>query len=223
MAKNYTAYEAAKVIMENKSKEELTEVGSRFPLFAHAVATGDMISILKAVNDKISARVVETGLKESGEDEEQEEEQSKKSEKAEAKKAGKGGATKTAKKQETEEEEEETTDYDSMTSKALYALCCERGISSQCKKRDKASLIAVLKANDGSGSEEEEDWEDEEEQEESDPYVGKSAKELYKMCKDRGIQVAPKKDASVYAEALRKADAETDEEDDDDDSDDWEI
>ena len=115
-------------------------------------------------------------------------------------------------------------DYENMTSKALYKLCCDRGISSQCKKRDKASLIAVLKANDGAADEDEaDDWGDEDE-EEKDPYAGKSAKELFKMCSDRGIRTKPKQSADAYVKLLKKADeAEAETEDEDDEDDDWEI
>lgn len=129
---------------------------------------------------------------------------------------------------EEEETEESADDYESMTSTALYKLCCERGISSKCKKRDKKTLIAVLKENDAAQDDE---WEDEEEQE-TDPYAGKTAKELYKMCKDRGLSAVPKKSADVYAKILKKADAEAAkktntkaqvEEEEEDDEDDWEI
>ena len=120
------------------------------------------------------------------------------------------------------EDAETEVDYESMTSKALYKLCCDRGISSQCKKRDKASLIAVLKANDGAAGEDEaDDWGDEEE-EETDPYAGKSAKELFKMCSDRGIKTKPKQSADTYVKLLKKAD-EAEAEDEDDEDDDWEI
>ena len=113
-----------------------------------------------------------------------------------------------------------------MTSKALYKLCCDRGISSQCKKRDKASLIAVLKANDegATGEDEADDWAEQDE-EETDPYAGKSAKELFKMCSDRGIKTKPKQSADAYVKLLKKADeaeVETEDEEDDED-DDWEI
>lgn len=132
-------------------------------------------------------------------------------------------------KSEPEETEEDEGDYESMTSTALYKLCCERGISSKCKKRDKKTLIAVLKENDAT-QDAEDDWEDEEEQE-TDPYAGKTAKELYKMCKDRGLTAVPKKSADVYAKILKKADAEAAKktntkaqvEEDEDDEDDWEI
>lgn len=106
---------------------------------------------------------------------------------------------------EEEETEEGADDYESMTSTALYKLCCERGISSKCKKRDKKTLIAVLKENDAAQDDE---WEDEEEEQDTDPYAGKTAKELYKMCKDRGLAAVPKKSADVYAKILKKADAE---------------
>lgn len=130
---------------------------------------------------------------------------------------------------EEEETEEGADDYESMTSTALYKLCCERGISSKCKKRDKKTLIAILKENDAA-QDAEDDWEDEEEQE-TDPYAGKTAKELYKMCKDRGLTAVPKKSADVYAKILKKADAEAAKkantkaqvEEEEDDADDWEI
>jgi hypothetical protein len=38
------------------------------------------------------------------------------------------------------------------------------------------------------------------------PYEGKSAKELFTLCKERKIKVEPKQEASVYAAALEAAD-----------------
>ena len=58
--------------------------------------------------------------------------------------------------------------------------------------------------------EEEDDAEDED-----NPYSGKTAPELYKECKKRGLKVAAKKDAKYYEKALLKADAETEEADED--------
>ena len=55
-------------------------------------------------------------------------------------------------------------------------------------------------------------------EDEDDPYSGKTAPELYKECKKRGIKVAAKKDAKYYEKALLKADAadvETEEADED--------
>ena len=232
MAKNWMAYEAAEAIMGN-NVEEIAEVGSRYPLFTRTVAMANsdyVLDLLKAL-PKVTARVIETGLKDIDDVEteteevteavEEEQEKETKAPKKEAKAAGKAKA----KKEEAEEDEEETeVDYESMTSKALYKLCCDRGISSQCKKRDKASLIAVLKANDegATGEDEADDWAEEDE-EETDPYAGKSAKELFKMCSDRGIKTKPKQSADAYVKLLKKADeAETEDEEDDED-DDWEI
>lgn len=231
MAKNWMAYEAAEAIMGN-NVEEIAEVGSRYPLFTRTVAMANsdyVLDLLKAL-PKVTARVIETGLKDIDDVEteteevtevvEEEQEKETKAPKKEAKAAGK---TK-QKKEEAEEEDTEENDYENMTSKALYKLCCDRGISSQCKKRDKASLIAVLKANDegATGEDEADDWADEEE---TDPYAGKSAKELFKMCSDRGIKTKPKQSADAYVKLLKKADeaeAETEDEEDDED-DDWEI
>lgn len=227
MAKNWMAYEAAEAIMGN-NVEEIAEIGSRYPLFTRTVAMANseyVLDLLKAI-PKVTARVVETGLKdiddvETEADETVEETKEKaKAPKKEAKAAGKAKP----KKEEADEDETDEDDYENMTSKALYKLCCDRGISSQCKKRDKASLIAVLKANDGAADEDEaDDWGDEDE-EETDPYAGKSAKELFKMCADRGIKTKPKQSADAYVKLLKKADeAEAETEDEDDEDDDWEI
>lgn len=227
MAKNWMAYEAAEAIMGN-NVEEIAEVGSRYPLLTRTVAMANseyVLDLLKAI-PKVTARVVETGLKdiedvETEADEAVEETKEKaKAPKKETKAAGKAKP----KKEEADEDETDEDDYENMTSKALYKLCCDRGISSQCKKRDKASLIAVLKANDGAAGEDEaDDWGSEDE-EETDPYAGKSAKELFKMCSDRGIRTKPKQSADAYVKLLKKADeAEAETEDEDDEDDDWEI
>ena len=225
MAKNWMAYEAAEAIMGN-NVEEIAEVGSRYPLFTRTVSMANsdyVLNLLKAL-PKVTARVVETGLKDIDDVEtevEEMEEEAQEEEKAPKKKTKAAGKTK--EKKEEADEDETDDDYENMTSKALYKLCCDRGISSQCKKRDKASLIAVLKANDGTANEDEDDWGDEDE-EETDPYAGKSAKELFKMCSDRGIKTKPKQSADAYVKLLKKADeAEAETEDEEDDDDDWEI
>ena len=229
MAKNWMAYEAAEAIMGN-NVEEIAEVGSRYPLFTRTVSMANsdyVLDLLKAI-PKVTARVIETGLKdiddvedatETEVEETKDEAPKKKAEKKETKPA----KANTKKAADEDEEEAGEDDYENMTSKALYKLCCDRGISSQCKKRDKASLIAVLKANDGASNEDEDDW-GEEEEEEKDPYAGKTAKELYKMCSDRGIKTKPKQSADAYVKLLKKADeAEATEDDTEDDDVDWEI
>lgn len=219
MAKNWMAYEAAEAIMGN-NVEEIAEIGSRYPLFTREVAmanSGYVLDLLKAI-PKVTARVIETGLKDI-DDVETEEVAEEAQEKA-TKAPKKAKTPKSKQPVEADEDETDEDDYENMTSKALYKLCCDRGISSQCKKRDKASLIAVLKANEGAANEDEDDWGDEDE-EETDPYAGKTARELFKMCADRGIKTKPKQSADAYVKLLKKADEAEDETEDEDD--DWEI
>lgn len=235
MAKNWSAYEAAKEIYGN-NKENIAEIGSRFPLFARTVALADseyLLDILKALPAKVTARVVETGLK----DMETEEPELDVPQEEEAPKKGKA------------KEQEEIT-YESMTAKDLYALCCKRGISSLCKSRKKDELIKLLEKLDngeiepskGKGKakeekkttskkdvkkeepveEEDDDW-GEDDEEETDPYVGKSAMELFKMCKERGLKVKPKQKPDVYADMLKANDAKGEEDTEEEDDDDWEI
>lgn len=250
MAKNWSAYEAAKELY-GTNKKNIEEISSRYPLFARTVAMDNslfMLDLLSAI-PKVTARVVETGLKTNQDDTvdaEAEDVTEAQEEKSETKKA----SAKKAK----EEPSESGEDYESMSAKDLYALCCKRGISSMCKSRKKDALIELLEKLDNGEIEptkkkatakaepkkdtkpakkeepdeaENEDWDDEDE-EESDPYAGKPAKELYKMCVDRGIKTQPKQKPEKYAELLKKADAEEadgedweDEEAEDDDE--WEI
>ena len=258
MAINWSAYEACKELYGNNI-ENIQDIGSRFPLFARAcmqVNDEALLDILGAL-PKVTARVVESGLKELGSTEETEKEveeteevQEEKPVKKETKKT-----TKKAKKEEVEEDsdEEETNEYESMSAKELYKLCCERGISSHCKSRSKDALIEILEKYDNGELEsakkskkaekeepkkkgrkakkeepteeaDEDEWDEDEDSEETDPYAGKTAKELYKLCTDRGIKTKPKQNADVYVKLLKKADeAEVEEDDTEDEDDEWEI
>lgn len=70
----------------------------------------------------------------------------------------------------------------------------------------------------------EEEEEDFDEDEEGSPYESMTPKELYKLCKERGIEAEPKKPAKFYINLLEEADkADEDWGDDDDfDEDEWE-
>lgn len=230
MAKNWTAYEAAKEIIEGKNKENICEIGSRYPMLTREVAVaGDKILVILKALPKVTARVLETGLKDGVEVETEAEEETKETE------------------TETEAEDDEL-DYTDMTSANLYKLCCARGISSKCKSRKKDALIELLEKFDRGKLDEEEtkketkkaskvkakkaepvveededDW-DTEDEEEKDPYDGKTAMELFKMCKERGIKAKTKMKADAYVKLLKAADAESEaEEAEDDEDDDWEI
>ena len=232
MAINWSAYDAAKVIIEGKDVANIQDIGSRFPLFSRAVmAAGEGVLPLLAALKDYTARKFEMNMKsvvEGAEDSDEVAEE--KEEKPEKKAPAKKGKKKAEPVEEETDEDEETfegeaVDYESMTSKELYALCCKRGLSSQCKKRDKNSLIAVLKSADGedTSADDDEDW-DEEEEEETDPYEGKKAKDLYLMCKKRGIKCKTGMAADAYVKLLKKADTEEAETDDDEDDDDeWEV
>ena len=94
MAKNWMAYEAAEAIMGN-NVEEIAEIGSRYPLFTRTVAMANseyVLDLLKAL-PKVTARVIETGLKDINdvetEVEEVEEVEEEKAPKKETKTAGK--------------------------------------------------------------------------------------------------------------------------------------
>lgn len=242
MAKNWTAYEAAKEIYGD-NKENIAEIGSRFPLFARTIAIlnndSEVLEILKAI-PKITARVVETGLKETEVDADVETDAETEAEEKPVKNTKK---TKSA----VEEDDAEGT-YESMTSKELYTLCCKRGISSKCKSRSKDALIELLnkydagefddepkakagkktkpakKAEPVEDDTEDEDWDDEEEEEEKDPYAGKTARELFAMCKERGLKTKPKQSAESYAKLLKEDDAaDADDESEEDEDDEWEI
>lgn len=230
MAKNWTAYEAAKEIIEGKNKENICEIGSRYPMLTREVAVaGDKILVILKALPKVTARVLETGLKDGVEMNEPEEAE-----------------------EETKEAEAEAEDFDytDMTAANLYKMCCARGISSKCKSRKKDALIEILEKFDRGELDEEEpkketkkakatskkqakkeepvededdDW-DTEDDEEKDPYEGKTAMELFKMCKERGIKAKTKMKADAYVKLLKAADAESEaEEAEDDEDDDWEI
>ena len=55
--------------------------------------------------------------------------------------------------------------------------------------------------------------------EEEDELEGKSAKELFDMCKEAGLKVKPKQDKAVYIKALKDAEAKAEAEEAEDD--DW--
>lgn len=137
---------------------------------------------------------------------------------------------KTTKKTEKKEERKDSpASYEDMNTKELYKLCCDRGISSKVKSRKKVDLIEALEKYDNGDfnedAEENDDWDEEEEQEkEVDQYEGKTAKELYKMCVDRGIKAKTKQEAEAYVKLLKKDDEEQEKASQDvDDEDDWEF
>lgn len=120
-------------------------------------------------------------------------------------------------------------DYDGMSAKELYKLCEEREIEAE-PKNPKSYYIELLKDYDEENSRSNDDSDDEwdEDENEGEDYSSMSAKELYKLCKERNIEALPKKNEKYYINLLEEDDKahdewEDDEEADDDDEDDeWE-
>lgn len=67
----------------------------------------------------------------------------------------------------------------------------------------------------------EQDWEDDEGEDAPD-YSEMSDRELYKLCKERGIEAKPKKPTKYYIKLLEEYDAAQDDWGDEDEDDDWE-
>ena len=113
-----------------------------------------------------------------------------------------------------------------MSAKELYKLCEEREIEAE-PKNPKDYYIELLKEYDeenSSDDSDDEEWEDEEEDNSVD-YSSMSAKELYKLCKERDIEAQPKKPEKYYINLLEESDKAHDDwedEDDEEEDDDWE-
>ena len=135
-------------------------------------------------------------------------------------------AEKPAKKEKTEKvenaaqkpaaEDAGDVDLEGKTTKELYQMCIDAGIQVPKYGKNKAFYIEALQA----GGAEAPAAEPEDEDDVEDKYAGKTAKELFDLCKKRGIKAAPKKKAEVYIELLKKADEEAAAEEEADD-DDW--
>lgn len=65
-------------------------------------------------------------------------------------------------------------------------------------------------------------WDNEEEDDDEIDYSEMTAKELYKLCKERDIKVAPKKPAKYYINQLEEWDAAQEDWGEEDDEDEWE-
>ena len=102
-----------------------------------------------------------------------------------------------------------------MTAKELYNLCEDRGIEAEPKMKQKYYIDLLEQADeDDDGA----PWDEEEES--GSKYEGKSAKELYKLCKDREIEAEPKKSEKYYINLLEEDDKAHDDWDEEDSSDD---
>lgn len=126
------------------------------------------------------------------------------------------GVATTKKKKAPMNKPESEKDYDEMSARELYNLCDDRGIDVMPKKPERyyiKKLEEYDQANDdwGDDDDDEEDWGEEVD------YSSMSAKELYDMCKEKGIAAKPRKDKQYYIDLL-----EEEEDNEEDEDDEWE-
>ena len=205
MAKNYTFAEAVKIINAGTDMESITDIGRRYPTLLHKVtkvaakAGEDFVDLMSYMPDYLTANKVNTALKNAV------------GGNTEAEDTDADTDADTAEVENTENEATEAPAWnESMSAKQLWDILGKAGKRKLAKSTKKADLIEACKQAFGATAEAE-DAEDEVEADEAtkaNPYEGKSAMELFKECKKRGIKAAPKKTAKFYADLLVKADAE---------------
>lgn len=198
--KNWTVKEAVETIRAGKDVDGIKEIAKYFPMFFRAVCMNDIDALTAGMgSDKFTVRRVEQGYAAlATEDVDDAEENT-------------SGATEA-----TEDAGDE--DLSAMSTKELMKLCDKRGIKVPHYGKNKQFYLDALQ---NAGGEEAEAEDDATEEASDDPYEGKSAMELYKLAKKRGLKVEPKKKAAVYAEALRKADTEAEQTEDSAEDEDW--
>lgn len=215
MAKNYTFAEVVKIVNAGTDLESITDIGRRYPTLLHKVtkvtakAGEDFVDLMGYMPDYLTANKVNTALKNaingSGDSEETEADDAD-DENVEAK---------------NEEKDTAAEWNESMSAKQLWDILGKAGKRKLAKSTKKADLVEACKQAFGAAAAVEEETEEvEEEATEANPYEGKSAMELFKECKKRGIKAATKKTAKFYADLLVKDDAKASEETESE-SDDW--
>ena len=234
MAKNYTIAEAVQIIAENGDNEALMDLGKRYPLLTKKIARvavkagEDFVDLMSFMPEYLSANKVNSAIKkmldeapdadedveDDGDEDDGDEDEA---EEKPAKKAGKKGRPAKAKKSDDDDEDDDAEeagsyDYDSMNNAKMYKLLGELGKRKDCKEKfgdlSHDSMLKYLKKygpkSDATGEADDED----DAEESGDEYEGKSAVELYKLCKQRKIKAEQKKPAKYYIGLLKKADEE---------------
>lgn len=213
MAKNYTFAEAVKIINVGTDMESIADIGRRYPILLQKVtkvaakAGEDFVDLMSYMPDYLTANKVNAALKNSVGGNADDEDADTDTNAAED-------------EVETNEPESAAKWDESMSAKQLWDILGKAGKRKLAKSTKKVDLVEACKQAFGEAAAVED--EDAAEENEENPYAGKSAMELFKECKKRGIKAAPKKPASFYAELLVKADVEANEDKGNAESDDWE-
>lgn len=220
MAKNYTLKEAANIIAEGKKKDEIMEIGRRFPLLTVSLAAviaqanEKFLDFINYMPDHITANKINSAMKSDIEDTDEAEEDTD-----EAETEAPAKAKKSVKKS---DEEATDSDYSAISGSKLYEMIKEAGKLKDLKAKGfgtkKADLIAYLEKNPLDGADEAEEEADKE-TEAAGKYDDMNAMELFKECKKRGIKAAPKKPAKFYIGLLEKDDTSKADESDTEDED----
>ena len=185
MAKNWKVGEAVRAIKAG-NKEDILDIGRRFPLFANLAAQVNEagVALLDCVPEYCSARKIESVLK--GDVQESEDEGAEETPAPEKKAPAKKAPTKKAAKKEEDS-------LESKSAKELFDMCKEAGLKVKAKQDKSVYIEALNAANED--ADEDEDWGDEAGDEEEE---------------------APKKAAKKAKPAPKKAAKKDEEDDDDD-------
>ena len=203
MAKNYTIKEATEIIKAGTDFEAITDIGRRYPVLAHKLAVltakaGDeVVDLMSYMPEHLSANKVNSAIKKSIE----------------------GGASDDDAEDDTTEDAGSAEWNENMSAKQLWEILGKAGKRKLAKSTKKADLVEACKQAFGAAAEDEVEDDAEDATEEAGAYDGKSAMELFKECKKRGIKAPAKKPAKFYADLLTKNDAESGNAGDEDD--DW--
>ena len=213
MAKNYTFAEVVKIINEGTDMESIVDIGRRFPVLLHMVtkacvkAGDELFELMNFMPEYLTANKVNTAIKAALSNESTRDETDSDNDEGSDEMSG----------------NETSKDYESMSAKQLWDILGKAGKRKLAKSTKKADLVAACKAMDA-GEEPEDEADDEVKEtksgkkESGNPYDGKTAVELFKECKKRGIKAEIKKPAKYYADLLVKDDASKDTSDDGDDN-----
>ena len=199
--RNWTIKEAVDTIREGTDFAGMKEIAGFNPVFFKAVCENDVSAVAALMGEKFTLRRLSREvLEDVAEDDvvENDDVNTSANEKATAPKSEK--ATPVADKP-----------LGDMTTKELIVLCDERGIKVPKYGKNKAFYLDAL-----AGGDETDEADEGEDKAEANPYEGKSAMSLFKMCKDRGIKVEARQKSKVYIDLLMENDAAGDDAEGDD-------
>lgn len=219
MAQNWNVKQALAAINKG-DKEAIIDIGRRFPLTSNILArigedkaAGELIG---ALPDHITVRKIESILKDGVQvddsDNDVEVDEDTEVEEKSVKKTGTGT------------EADNDGDYSKMTGDQLIALLKDAGVYKDCIKKmgggKKQQMLDYIEKYGLETNEADTNEDESEEATDDNPYAGKTAMELFKECKKRGLKAKPKQKAAFYVDMLTKDDQSKPESTDEDD--DWE-